>query len=86
MLSDNLIFFNIIIFSVISNDDLQMDHPFHFHGHNLSILKFGTKEELEDPNFFLVANKNEYPVVVDAVLVPAAGFVVVRIIASNPGA
>lgn len=63
-----------------------MDHPFHFHGHHFSILKFGTKADLNDSDFFRVAVKNEYPVVKDSVGVPAHGFVVLRMIADNPGA
>lgn len=45
----------------------------------------GMKEDLDKPDAFEINPKKKYPLVKDTVLVPAAGFIVVRFIADNPG-
>ncbi|XP_065224732.1 uncharacterized protein LOC135848699 [Planococcus citri] len=64
---------------------IEMNHPFHIHGHHWSVMKVGSQAELLLGEAFKVNTSNKYPLARDSVAIPSAGFVVVRFIADNPG-
>lgn len=93
---DSLIIYNFFRHTLtgisLPNGTIGVDHPMHLHGHHFWILKQGSYDELQEPNYYLntVINPNnpEYttrPNHRDTVSVPAAGFAVVRFVADNPG-
>ncbi|XP_065222677.1 uncharacterized protein LOC135847170 [Planococcus citri] len=77
--------FEMVFIDGISNDFIKMDHPFHIHGHHFSVMKLGTKDDLNKPNPFAINPENEYPLIKDTLPVPPAGFAVARFVADNPG-
>lgn len=78
---------------VTGNQRARMSHPMHLHGYDQYLIDQGIfkttniQQELGDLLERLQYNENipDKPIMKDTYLVPSGGYIVIRIIADNPG-
>ncbi|KAG0683460.1 ferroxidase fet3 [Pichia californica] len=73
-----------IVEIIINNEDDNL-HPMHMHGHQFQVI--ARSDEFEDPVHYDPDNQKfpEFPIIRDTVYVAGNGYVVLRIVANNPG-